>query len=327
MTQDARPTDARRGAGRKTSTMRTANIARTLCLWVALLSMPVADLLAQEIPDHAFLGIRTEPSPDTGGLRINYVFPASAAEDMGLKIGDHLLLVNDVRVTSPEALSRELRAENVGAKLRLLVIRDGKRQRVSGKIGSYTKAIKTLQDRRRKAMVGKPLPAPPTVKWWNGESKTWEVKPDALASTEGRVSVIFSFDGCAQCRSRRLGRFATMSKVLEQSSPGTIDFRGLYYKEGASEKESLEAAQELLSTIPTTFPIGVASYGAAAPTPESRLRNILLHMHGVAILGTDGNVAYLQIHGYPETEFYNAFKKLYVPSKSSVQPEANGTPE
>ena len=105
------------------------------------------------------------------------------------------------------------------------------------------------------------------------------------------------------------------------SAPGSIDFRGLYFKEGAAKKDSLTAARELFEAIPTTFPLGVTSYGDAAPTPESRLRNVVLHQHGVAILGPDGNVAYLQIYGYPENEFYNAFKKLYTPE----QPAAPGT--
>ncbi len=302
--------------------MFMSSIVRLLCLSVILASVVEGAVpLAQQATDRAFLGISTEPSSETGGIRVIYVFPASAAETMGIKIGDHVILVNDVRVPTPADLSRELRTENVGAKLRLIILRDGKRQRISGKIGSYSKTMQSFQERRRKAMVGKPLPAPPSVTWWNGTTKSWEDKPGALEPSKGRISVVFSFDGCPTCRKERLGRFAKMGKLLEQSAPGSIDFRGLYFKEGAAKKASLTAARELFEAIPTTFPLGVTSYGDAAPTPESRLRNVVLHQHGVAILGPGGNVAYLQIYGYPENEFYNAFKKLYTPE----QPAAPGT--
>ncbi len=301
--------------------MLMSNIVRLLCVSFILSSIGQGALFAQQATDRAFLGISTEPSSETGGLRVSYVFPASAAETMGIRIGDHVLLVNDVKVPTPADLSRELRTENVGAKLRLLILRDGKRQRISGKIGSHSKTMQAFQGRRRKALIGKPLPVPPSVTWWNGTTKTWEDKPDALKPSKGRISVVFSFDECTVCRTQRLGRFAMMGKLLEQSAPGSIDFRGLYFKEGAAKKASLTAARELFEEIPTTFPVGVASYGDAAPTPESRLRNVVLHQHGVAILGADGNVAYLQIHGFPENEFYNAFKKLSTPP----QPVAPGT--
>lgn len=303
--------------------MLMSNVVRLLCVSVILSSVGQGVLFAQQATDRAFLGISTEPSSETGGIRVSYVFPASAAETMGIKVGDHILLVNDVRVPTPANLSRELRTENIGAKLRLLILRDGKRQRISGKIGSYTKTMQTFQARRRKAMIGKPLPAPPSVTWWNGTTKSWDDKRDALKPSKGRISVVFSFDGCRTCRKERLGRFATMGKSLEQSAPGSIDFRGLYFKEGASKKASLTAARELFEAIPTTFPLGVASYGDTAPTAESRLRNVVLHQHGVAILGADGNVAYLQIHGFPENEFDNAFKKLH-PPQPPVAPGTTG---
>ena len=303
--------------------MLMSNIVRLLCVSFILSSIGQGALFAQQATDRAFLGISTEPSSETGGLRVSYVFPASAAETMGIRIGDHVLLVNDVKVPTPAHLSRELRTENIGAKLRLLILRDGKRQRISGKIGSHTKTMRAFQERRRKAMIGKPLPAPPSVTWWNGTTKSWEDKPDALKPSKGRISVVFSFDGCQTCKTQRLGRFATMGNFLEKSAPGSIDFRGLYFREGAAKKASLTAARELFEEIPATFPLGVASYGDAAPTPESRLRNVVLHQHGVAILGPDGNVAYLQIYGFPETEFYDAFKKLYTPEKPAA-PGASG---
>ena len=302
--------------------MSLSSIVRLLCLSVILASVAEGVLFAQQATDRAFLGIGTEPSSETGGIRITYVFPASAAETMGLKIGDRVLLVNDVRVPTPADLSRELRTENVGAKLRLVILRDGKRQRISGKIGSHSRTMQMFQERRRKAMIGKPLPAPPSVTWWNGTTKSWEDKPDALEPRKGHITVVFSFDDCQTCKTQRLGRFATMANLLEPSAGARpVDFRGLYFKESASTEASLKAAKQLFEATPTAFPLGVAGYGDAAPTPESRLRNVVLHQHGVAILGADGNVAYLQIYGLPENEFYNAFKKLFSPEK----PAASGT--
>ncbi len=288
------------------------------CLSLILSAAQEGALFAQDTTDRAFLGISTESSSETGGLRITYVFPASAAESMGLRIDDHVLLVNDVRVATPEDLTRELRTENIDAKLRLVVLKDGKRERVSGKLGSYTKTMQKFQDERRKAMIGKPFPAPPSVAWWNVATKSWESKADALEPRAGHVTVVFSFDGCQKCQTQRLGRFATMARVLEQSAGATpVDFRGIYFGEGASSEASRTAAQALFEAVPASFPLGFASYGDSAPTPESRLRNVVLHQHGVAILDTAGNVAYLQIHGVPEAEFYSAFKKVFTAAKPS----------
>lgn len=300
--------------------MLSSRLVRLLCLSSILISAAHARfVLAQETSDRAFLGISTESSSETGGLRITYVFPGSAAESMGLVIDDQVLLVNDVRVATPEDLTRELRNENIDAKLRLVVLKDGKRERVTGKLGSYSKTMQKFQDERRIAMVGKPFPAPPAVAWWNGATKSWEAKADALTPRAGHITVVFSFDGCQKCQTQRLGRFATMARVLEQSAGATpVDFRGIYFREGASREESRTAAQALFEAIPTTFPLGVVSYDETAPTPESRLRNVVLHQHGVAILDAGGNVAYLQIHGPPETEFYNAFKKMFAPANPTA---------
>ena len=120
-----------------------------------------------------------------------------------------------------------------------------------------------------------------------------------------------------------------MARVLGQSPAAQpVDFRGLYFQEKQSLEATLKIAGKLFASTRPGFPVAVAHYGKASPTPESRLRNVLLHHHGVAIIGTDGNVAYVQTHGFPENEFYTAFRKLISDaankSPGTNAPEQNG---
>ena len=305
--------------------MFVSNRVPLICLLALLTLFPEADLLAQQPPDGPFVGLNTEAVGNQQGVRVTYVFPGSAAESMGLKIGDEILLLNDVRIPTPSALSSELRGENIGATLRMVILRDGKRQSIKGKIGSRAKTMKTFQERMRKSMMGKPLPPPPAVTWWNKTDKSWEDRPEAMKHHKGHLSVMFSFDGCKACRNYRLNRFSAMARVLEQTpSAQLVDFRGLYFRETESKEASLKSAQALFEAAQPVFPVGAAYYEKTAPTPASRIKNVLLHHHGVAILDGNGNVAYLQTHGFPEREFYAAYQQLLSTSQESSKTKPPG---
>jgi predicted metalloprotease with PDZ domain len=96
--------------------------------------LPYAEVLAriglayaQRVADLPYLGVGAQPS-ETGEMTVNDVTPGSAAEAAGLREGDVLVSVGDVRVT-PEAdwgaEFRERYAGADGAPLAIVVRRDG----------------------------------------------------------------------------------------------------------------------------------------------------------------------------------------------------------
>ena len=83
--------------------------------------------------DFAFLGVFTEMIDKTkadSGLRIIYVYPGSAGDDMGLKEGDQIIALNDFLIPNRDRFVKELRKENIGAPIRFLLNRDGKKLKV-----------------------------------------------------------------------------------------------------------------------------------------------------------------------------------------------------
>lgn len=261
--------------------------------------------------DRAYLGIETEVRGAQPGLFAAYVHPLSPAKEMGFQAGDEIRTVNDVLVASPEAFVKEIRGQNIGAKLRFTIRRGGADLKIEGRLGSYNKTMLAYQDAVRKEMVGKPLPAPPASVWWDTSEKSWKERPGVLEGFKGRHTLVFSFDDCPQCKRDRYMKFTQLKTLLEAVTPGLpLAFAGVFFRPAKTREENLAAAAALLNENPPPFPIAAASYPAFKPTLEEREKHVFLQNHGTAILDTAGNIRYLQIHDVPGDEFSRAYQAV-----------------
>jgi hypothetical protein len=309
---------------------------------LSVLSVPAVLLLAgaaraqeapPEVPDRPFLGLQTEEFSENGkvaGIRVSYIFPFSTAAEMDFQLGDVVYALNDVILTNRDTFVNEVRRNNIGGKMRFLVRREGKLLKTEGKIGSYLKTMKAFEESLRARFAGKPLPAPPAALWWSPETKSWREKDSPLDGLGGKITVVFSFDGCEHCREWRFAKMVQTQALIGASDQGeSLAFVGIYFAEALDKEKSQAELEKLLGEMPAPvkFPVGIAYYPAAAATPAERETHALLHNHGVAILDTDAHVSYYQIVGVPGPEFGLAYQKALLELGKGAQPAAGDKPK
>lgn len=284
-----------------------------------------------------FLGIQTElknPSNPSGGVVVSYLWPLSTAKEMGFQLGDEIRTLNDVLITDPETFSREVRKENVGARLRFRIVRAGKDLKLDGRIGSREKTFKAYQDQARKDHVGKPLPPFPALTWWNPTTRAWEDNANGLNALKGKIAIVMSFDNCKVCVESRYRKLSQMQALLAKAPGGDqLAYAGIFFDDRpatAGKENNLKTATELLTASPPTVPVAVAYYPAGKPTAQDRDSQVLIHNHGTAILNPAGNVEFLQVVGVPEQEFTVTLQKLLLAQgekgKAGASPAAPGKP-
>lgn len=281
---------------------------------VVLVFSSAAARAQQQAPglDHAFLGLQTEPksaADPKGGLVVNYIYPGSAAKEIGFQVGDEIRTLNDLLIFDQETFVKELRKENINAKLRITILRGGQEAKLQGRIGSYQKTMSAYQDILRKEMEGKPLPPLPGAVWWNPQTKSWDEKLNGMDSLQGKLAVVFSFDDCEYCKKKKLERISQMKNVLASTGDKVpVGFAGIFYASQTKEK-NLKAAADLLTASPPVIPIAVAYYPGDKPPQESRDKQALIQNHGLAILDVKGNIKYLQVIGEPDQDFWQVYQK------------------
>ncbi|MCE9599951.1 MAG: trypsin-like peptidase domain-containing protein [Spirochaetia bacterium] len=69
------------------------------------------------------------------GLIVRFVVPGSAAEEAGVKANDYVLKVNDKELKEPEELIQEVQKAGVGGKVKLELVREGKKKSIDITIG------------------------------------------------------------------------------------------------------------------------------------------------------------------------------------------------
>jgi hypothetical protein len=94
-----------------------------------------ADAFAQAGADHAFLGVDGEDVEDGQGVRITNVVENSAAQKMGLAEGDVIRRLNSTPIADFETLSEEVRSQEPGEEVEVVIERNGKETTLSGKLG------------------------------------------------------------------------------------------------------------------------------------------------------------------------------------------------
>jgi serine protease Do len=84
----------------------------------------------------AFLGV-TSSKPDNGpeGAKVFEVAKGSAAEKIGLKLGDLITKVDDKTIDGPEDLSKTIHSYKPGDKVTITYLRDGKEQKATAELG------------------------------------------------------------------------------------------------------------------------------------------------------------------------------------------------
>jgi pimeloyl-ACP methyl ester carboxylesterase len=101
-------------------------------LLASMLLLSAAAPVGDPLPRSVALGVAGTPQP-AGGLRVERIVPALTAQAVGLREGDVLLEVNGTPVADMPAVARAAGTLKAGAPLTLTVVRDGRRQQLSGK--------------------------------------------------------------------------------------------------------------------------------------------------------------------------------------------------
>ena len=285
--------------------------------------------------DFAFLGVFTEAIDKTkkdSGLRVVYVYPGSAGNDMGLKEGDEIIALNDFLIPNRDRFVAELRKENIGATIRFLLNRGGNKIKLKGKIKSFKKTMQMIQDRLREKYVGKPLAALPETLWWNSKTAMFEPNKAPLAAFKGKIGLLVAYDDCIGCKRNRinfLSQLFTRTKAAGGALP--LAFAGVYQSDTqlnkGGSKECLSNATKLYTEDKPPFPAGIAHFPAGAPLPKEREATLYLHNHGVVITDPLGKVAYLQVTGYPDqVAIQKTIGEIYVKhfQKKGTPPDKSG---
>jgi len=97
----------------------------------------IVDGYGREGEKISYLGVNLseETKNPEGGARVETVIDDSPAEKAGLKRGDIIVGFGDAVVRGPVALTQRIRESKAGDKVRLTVIRDGKKEFVNVEIG------------------------------------------------------------------------------------------------------------------------------------------------------------------------------------------------
>ncbi len=85
--------------------------------------------------NRAVLGVVTEKKENPDGVKITQITKGSAAEKMGLKVGDIITKVDNEEIIDPRSLSTIIGGHEAGEKVTVTFMRDGKEQKQTGELG------------------------------------------------------------------------------------------------------------------------------------------------------------------------------------------------
>lgn len=88
-----------------------------------------------EDENRAMLGVTTEKSEQ--GVEIHEITKESAAEKAGLKKGDIITKVDDVKITDPDVLSKTITSHKPGDKVTVTYLRDKKEQKATAELTKW----------------------------------------------------------------------------------------------------------------------------------------------------------------------------------------------
>jgi serine protease Do len=85
--------------------------------------------------NRAFLGVSSHKDEDVDGAKVEHVTQGSAAEKAGLKKGDLITRVNDIKISDPEDLTDAVHKFKPQDKVSITYKRDGKEEKATASLG------------------------------------------------------------------------------------------------------------------------------------------------------------------------------------------------
>ncbi|HLX66782.1 MAG TPA: PDZ domain-containing protein, partial [Puia sp.] len=93
------------------------------------------DVLRGKRTNRAMLGVATKMEDDVKGAKVTQITKGSAAEKMGLKVGDIITRIDDEEINNASSLSNIIGGHDAGDKVTVTFMREGKEQKVTGELG------------------------------------------------------------------------------------------------------------------------------------------------------------------------------------------------
>jgi serine protease Do len=87
--------------------------------------------------NRAMLGVTTEKSEDGPGVEIQSITKESAASKIGLKKGDVITKIDDIKIEEPDDLSAAIKKHKPGDKVSVTFQRDKKQETLTAELGKY----------------------------------------------------------------------------------------------------------------------------------------------------------------------------------------------
>jgi serine protease Do len=85
--------------------------------------------------NRAMLGVATEKKDDVNGAKVTQITKGSAAEKMGLKVGDIITKIDNEEITEASSLLNVIGSHEAGDKVTVTFMRDGKEEKATGELG------------------------------------------------------------------------------------------------------------------------------------------------------------------------------------------------
>jgi len=300
-------------------------------LFASLLAAPPAlaqgpqDAAPQRAPltDRGNLGVQLQalrPGQKEEGVRVNYIFPESAAKAMGFKVGDEILELNGIQVTDRKFVIGELAKENIGAKVSFRVRRGSETLELRGPMGSFQKTRKAYLDACRKELLGKPFTTSGELVWPGGK--------DGVQSQRGKLLVLVSFDNCQDCVRNKWGKIRGLAERFSKIDQGEkyLGFAGIYSNVNETYQANEAARDRVLSENPAQIPVAVARYAGDVIPADSAGRDPLVQDHGIALIDPEGKLLHLELSNVdldsPQGTFAKAFQDAWTRYGPKAAPPA-----
>jgi thiol-disulfide isomerase/thioredoxin len=235
--------------------------ALALALTTAATAWDIRDAAGQPSGRRPWLGVELDKGTAGGrGVRVNHAVRSSPAWNAGVRDGDLILRIEDVAAARADDIIREVGNHEVGAAVRLVILRSGGEVPLTATLGALPEGDEML----RLDKVGSLAPAS-----WKGLSAVAGPVPAGLGELKGRVVIVdFWATWCMACRMSAPKLTAWQSKFgaqglsvigitddpVTEASQGAQSF-GMRYAAIASDESYSTQRAFGVRALPTVFVI------------------------------------------------------------------------